>query len=238
MKLAAVFILVASTAQATSYYPSGAAVPTATDPAPSTTVTGLVQIRNVDSTTTFGANVWLRNNVTLTATIMDVSVKNPVAVTNAGLASGTTYKVDVGQVPNITLSSSVYDVNVRSSTSNLINEATTLTATVTGGAGGAVTLVLPAVAGKYHYIHEVHFHLFATANRTAGAAPIFLSTTNLNNLSYAFDAGATAKGEFAGSMEESAIWMRSAAANTDTSIICPAVTDCIWIGYVHYEASP
>jgi hypothetical protein len=121
---------------------------------------------------------------------------------------------------------------------NIMLDATILTATATGAAGAAITLVLPAVAGQYHVIREIEFQLFATANRTAAAAPIVITTTNLNNQVYWADAAGTTKGEFAAAHVEDSHWIRSAAAGTATTIVFPAVTDCIWNAYAQYVTKP
>jgi hypothetical protein len=104
--------------------------------------------------------------------------------------------------------------------------------------GAGITLTLPAVAGQYHFIREIEFQLFATANRTAAATPVVINTTNLNNQVYWADTAATAKGEFAATHEESGHWIRSATAGVATTIVFPAVTDCIWNVYAQYVTKP
>lgn len=108
-----------------------------------------------------------------------------------------------------------------------------------GAAAAAVTLTIPAAgAGLFHYIDVIEIHLYNTAARTGAATPVTVTSTNLpGNLSTLFpSAGAI------GTLERYAYSgdrpIRSAAANTATTIVCPAVTGALWHAKVVYSTGP
>lgn len=104
-----------------------------------------------------------------------------------------------------------------------------LALTATGAAGAAVTLTIPAAVGSFHYLSSVVITKFASALLVAAAAPVTVTTTNLNNTpSFDFDAAADAQGTIASLILTPAIPIKSSAANTNTTFVCPATTAVIW----------
>ncbi len=108
-----------------------------------------------------------------------------------------------------------------------------------GAAAAAVTLTIPAAgAGLFHYIDVIEIHLYSTAARTGAAAPVSVSSTNLpGNMTTLFPtAGAIGTiDRYAYSGDRP---IKSAAANTATTIVCPAVTGGLWHVKVVYSAGP
>lgn len=108
-----------------------------------------------------------------------------------------------------------------------------------GAAAAAVTLTIPAAGpGLFHYIDVMEIQLYSTAARTGAAAPVSVSSTNLpGNLTTLFPtAGAIGTiDRYAYSGDRP---IRSAAANTATTIVCPAVTGGLWHVKVVYSTGP
>lgn len=108
-----------------------------------------------------------------------------------------------------------------------------------GAAAAAVTLTIPAAgAGLFHYIDVIELHLYSTAARTGAATPVTVTSTNLpGSLSFLFpSAGAIGTiDRYAYSGDRP---IRSAAANTATTIVCPAVTGALWHAKVIYSTGP
>lgn len=109
-----------------------------------------------------------------------------------------------------------------------------LFATATGIAGAAVTLTLPQTANVRHLVHKIQVDAYTTAARTGGAAPVVVTTTNLNGLAFTFgSAGAV------GTVERDSIdapfGANTDTVNTATTIVCPATTSVIWRVIVAYE---
>jgi hypothetical protein len=120
-------------------------------------------------------------------------------------------------------------------TDNTINAAT-LIVSVTGVSGAAVTATLPAIVGMFHYISEIHIVQYATLTTIGAAAPTVITTTNLNGLAFtkptALAVGATFVTTYTPTQT-----LRSAAANTATTIVCPATTSIIWRVNVLYDGN-
>jgi hypothetical protein len=112
--------------------------------------------------------------------------------------------------------------------------AKTLAVSATAAANTAVTLTIPAVADKCHYIQSIQITRVATAS-LAGGAVLDITTTNLGGLNWkvgnAMSAGGTQKDvELA-----LAIPIRSQVANTASTIVFPAPgLAVIWIVNVTY----
>ena len=115
---------------------------------------------------------------------------------------------------------------------------------ITGAAGvaaaAAVTLSLAAGgAGFFHYITRLVMQRFATAALTAAATPIVVTTTNLpGSKAFSFPADAAAQGVVAQEVLEPTVPIRSSAANTATTIVCPATTAVIWRVTADYYLAP
>ena len=106
--------------------------------------------------------------------------------------------------------------------------ATRLAVTTTAAAGVAATLTIPALAGQFHYITSLKMLLYSAAARTGAAAPIIITTTNINGaLAFTFD---TAGAIGTNVIQEAVVSMplRSSALNTATTIVAPAVVGGIW----------
>lgn len=111
-----------------------------------------------------------------------------------------------------------------------INElrASTLAATVTAAAGTAVTLTLPAVAARFHYITALDIVLYSAAARTGSATPNIVTTTNLGGtVSFTFStAGAIGTTDIQDLARVTPL--KSAVINTATTIVAPIATGGIW----------
>lgn len=106
----------------------------------------------------------------------------------------------------------------------------TLSATNTGAAGAGVTLTVSAGgAGLFHYFTRIIVQRFASALLVAGAAPVLVTTTNLPGTRVlSFPAEAAAQGTIYTEEVRPGQPLKSSAANTNTTIVCPATTNVIW----------
>ena len=105
----------------------------------------------------------------------------------------------------------------------------TLAITATGAAAAAVTLTIPLVAGLFHHIDNIRIEHFATAVLTPAAAPVIVTTTNLPGTpSFNFRADAAAQGTLTEKIIQFGAPIRSSAAGTNTTVVCPATTAVIW----------
>lgn len=106
----------------------------------------------------------------------------------------------------------------------------TLSVTATGAAAAGVTLTIPAGGvGLFHYITRIIVQRFATAALTAGAAPVLVTTTNMPGTRvFSFPADAALQGTIYSEVIEPSQPLKSTAANTATTIVCPATTSVIW----------
>lgn len=109
--------------------------------------------------------------------------------------------------------------------------------TATGAAAAAVTLTIPAAgAGLFHYINWIRIEHFATALLVAAAAPVIVTTTNLPGTpSFNFRADAAAQGTLTEKVVNNDMPIRSSAANTNTTVVCPATTSVIWRATASYR---
>lgn len=107
--------------------------------------------------------------------------------------------------------------------------------TATAASGSAVTLTIPAVKDRFHYITHISIQAYSTAARTGSATPIVVTSTNLNGLAWTFaTAGAIGTTDVKPNNEPT-VSLRSAVANTATTIVCPATTGVIWRVTVFYN---
>lgn len=136
--------------------------------------------------------------------------------------------------------------NVRLSTDIGISEllvfpkAAELAVTVTAAIGVAATLTIPAAgAGLFHYITRLQVQRFAGAVLTPAATPVLVTTTNLPGARVlSFPAEAAAQGTIYSEIIEPSQPLRSSAANTATTIVCPATTGVIWRVTADYYVAP
>jgi hypothetical protein len=121
------------------------------------------------------------------------------------------------------------DAQLRATRLPVLDASADIGATAVGAAAAAVTLTLPAAgAGLFHHITRLEVGLYSTAARTGAATPITVTTTNLpGNPAFTF-ATAAAIGAMDRLIFEPAKPKRSAAANTATTVVCPAVTGGLW----------
>ena len=105
--------------------------------------------------------------------------------------------------------------------------------TGTAASGVALTVTLPAVASSFHYVSNIRIVMYNVAARTGGAAPIVITSTNLNSLSWTFPS-AGAIGTNYEITDVCPIPLKSVTVNTATTIVCPATTNVIWRVSVTY----
>jgi len=166
-----------------------------------------------------------------------------------GIVASITAAVDVsdraarllGVVASIT---APVDVSDRAARLLGINQpkASDLNQTVTGGVNAIATATLPAVAGQFHYITHINIRRVATA-ALAGGAILAVTTTNLGGRSWrtgnvasitadTMDAALLIDADFASPL-------KSAVANTATTIVCPAAGAAVsWQIVVDYYTAP
>ena len=116
-------------------------------------------------------------------------------------------------------------------------KASTLMVTATAAVSTAVTATLPAVAGLRHYIDRISVVRSATAALTAAAAPVVVTTTNINGtpaLTFGSDAGGVGI-DREQVMEFGGAGMAATAVGTATTIVCPIWTGVIWRVNVAYR---
>ena len=106
----------------------------------------------------------------------------------------------------------------------------------TGAAGASVTITLPSAgAGVFHYITYIDIVMYNVATRTGSSNRVLVSTTNLPGTSTQFTfPSAGAIGTLASKEIALTKSLRSAVANTNTTVVCPATTNVIWQAQVHY----
>lgn len=116
--------------------------------------------------------------------------------------------------------------------------ASRLAVTAIGVAGAAVTLTLPAAGvGLTHYITFIRITKFAAALLTAGATPVVVTSTNLpGGVAWSFSAGAELAGSSVDLNASPTGPLVASAANTATTIVCPATPSIIWRVTVYYFA--
>lgn len=109
--------------------------------------------------------------------------------------------------------------------------------TATGAAGAAVTLTIPAAgAGLFHYISWIRIEHFASALLVAAAAPVIVTTTNIPGTpSFNFRADAAAQGTLTEKVIQNDMPIRSSAANTATTVVCPLTTSVLWRATAAYR---
>ena len=115
--------------------------------------------------------------------------------------------------------------------------ASTLMVSATAAVSTAATATLPAVTGLRHYIDRIDVIRSATAALTAGAAPVVVTTTNINGapqLTFGSDAGGVGVDKTV-TLDFGATGMACSAVGTATTIVCPVYTGVIWRVNVAYR---
>lgn len=101
-------------------------------------------------------------------------------------------------------------------------DVSTLAVTNTGAANAAVTLTLPAETGKFHYITSLII-MRAGAAALAGTAVLVITTTNLpGSMAWSVGNAVPAGGTLIDLNLMPCTPLKSSAANTATTIVCPA----------------
>lgn len=117
-----------------------------------------------------------------------------------------------------------------------------LTVSATAASGGIATATLPAAgAGLYHYITAIEIIRYAAAIIVGSSTPNTVTTTNLpGSLAWTCSSAANAAGIITDRLAEnySGAPLRSAAANTATTIVGPATLSVVWRINVHYYTAP
>lgn len=113
--------------------------------------------------------------------------------------------------------------------------AATLGVTATAAVGVAVTLTLPAAgASLFHYISNIEITADTAPVALAANASAVVTSTNLNG-SPAWNVKVERNGGGVNTMmRNTVIPLRSAVANTATTIVAPATTNTIWRLNVEY----
>lgn len=109
-----------------------------------------------------------------------------------------------------------------------------LLVTGVGTAGSALTLTLPAIAGRFHAIYSLRITLYNSAARTGGATPVTATSTNLNGAAWTFPS-AGAIGTVLDVTVEPSAPIRSQVINTATTIVLPATTGVLWRATAAYR---
>jgi len=110
---------------------------------------------------------------------------------------------------------------------------------VTGTTGAAVTVTLAGVASNFHYISLIEITKYFTVANAASATPLVITTTNLpNSFSWSFGQPLGTVGTTDVRIFTPATPMKSSAAGTSTTIVCPATTGIIWRVNVSYYVAP
>lgn len=108
----------------------------------------------------------------------------------------------------------------------LVSSSSVLTGTA--ASGSAVTITLPATAGRNHYITSLEIQQYAASALTGGATPTIVTTTNLPvavtfNFDTALGVGVSQRLQLAPSAA-----LKSLTAGVATTIVCPATSNVIW----------
>jgi hypothetical protein len=199
-----------------------------------------------------GVRGWLRGiyeRLTGTLTIGGtVTVANPTAqgLTDAQLRASAipvtgnlnTTQTGVGTTAGNPFFESVVVAGAAVSAANplpVLPIASGLAVCAVGTAAQALTVTLPAAgAGLFHHIDAIEITLYSTAARTGSATPVTVSSANLGGYGLTFASAAVI-----GSVERYALSsdrpVRSAVANTATTITLPAVTGALWRYNVIYS---
>jgi hypothetical protein len=161
-----------------------------------------------------------------------------------GIASGTPVPVSLATNTPDVIDRAARLLGVLSAGTNQIGtvgelRAATAMGTITGAAAAITTLTLTAPgAGLFHYITALTIDLYSTAARTGVATPIVVTSTNLTGSTAWTFSTAGAIGAVDRYTVPMATPLRSATANTATTIVGPAVTGGLWrINVAYFTAA-
>lgn len=112
-----------------------------------------------------------------------------------------------------------------------------LCATATGASGAAVTLTLPAVASKFHYVTGLEIVKYYSVAVIGSAAPVVVTTTNLPGSPAFTTETAGAIGTQTRQFLNPNSPVKSSVLNTATTVVCPATTSIIWRVTAYYFAA-
>jgi len=113
--------------------------------------------------------------------------------------------------------------------------AAILAVTAVGAAAAAVTNTLPAAGvGLFHYITRINIVKYNTVAVVGGVTPVTATSTNLPGSPAWTFASAAAVGTVAATDLEPSSPIRSAVANTATTIVGPATASVLWRITVYY----
>lgn len=202
------------------------AVQPVSDNGGSLTVDGTVNVGNFPATQAVTGPL---TNAELRASNVPVTVSNPTASPETGLAKDTT----------LTSGSQKTQVTNFPASQVVEHKPNTLTVSQTAAAGAAVTATLPAPgAGLFHYITSIQIVKYAVAAITGTATPVVVTTTNFPTaVAFTFPTAQTIGSIVEQKMEPTAA-IRSLNANTATTIVCPAVANTIWrINVLYYTGA-
>lgn len=103
-----------------------------------------------------------------------------------------------------------------------------LCVTGTAAVNTGLTITLPAVAGRFHYITHIEINKFYSVIGVAGA-PVVVTTTNLQGSpAFTFDQSAAGAGTMSSKQIAPVTPIRSAVMNTATTIVAPVQLQTIW----------
>ena len=106
--------------------------------------------------------------------------------------------------------------------------------TATAAVNTGVTLTLPAVASKFHYLTLIQIVKFFAVVGAAATSPSLVTTTNLpGDPVFSFNT-AGAVGSASVQLFRPTTPMKSSVVNTATTIVCPAQLETIWRANVWY----
>ena len=123
----------------------------------------------------------------------------------------------------------------------LLSYSANLWMTATGAVNTSVTATLPAAgAGLFHYIISIKVtNLYSVVGVANGAGNIVTSTNLSGNPAWTTEQLASPAGTAVPVISETAVIpMKSAVANTATTIVCPAQLQTIWRVNVLYYTGP
>lgn len=118
--------------------------------------------------------------------------------------------------------------------------AATLVQSTTAAVNTALTSTLPAAgAGLFHYITSIRVEKLYSVIGVAAGAGVIITTTNLNGLAFTTEQLASAAGTVARVVDTAfATPLKSAVANTATTIVAPQQLQTIWRITVTYFTAP
>lgn len=122
-----------------------------------------------------------------------------------------------------------------------IGKPSTLIITAKSVVNTTVTATLPAVAGQFHYITSIQITKLYNVVGVASGAGVDITTTNLpGSLAFTTEQLASAAGTAVKvvDMDFTSNPLKSSAANTVTTIVCPQQLQTIWRVVVSYYTAP